>query len=184
MLYYASSGKLDLRFPGLGTYQPSANLPSAPSIWGIFPSASFSGNQLDNGVAASAEGAWYTANGTCNPWKGVCLAHAVYLPKKYWGLLPSLILPPIEKKDSAAVGVITDPQGIGSGVSPLNAHSGPFFTKDESPKVCTSGYVKGGGKGGHAQLIFGINAVGTGICRIQVYTKGSAQNIVTSVRQP
>ncbi len=185
VLYYASSGKLDLRFPGLGTYQPSANPPSTPSVWAIFPSASFSGNQSDNGVAAAVHGAWYAASGTCgDAWKGVCLAHAVYLPQKYWGLLPRLMLAPIEKNDSAAVGVITDPQGIGSGVSPLNAHSGPFFTKDESPKVCTSGYVKGGTKGGHAELIFGINALGAGICRIQVYTKSNAQDVVTSVTLP
>ncbi len=185
LLYYASSGKLDLRFPGLGTYQPSANPSTLPSEWSIFPSASFSGNQADNGVAATKYGAWYTANGVCGkPWRGVCLAHAIYLSDKYWGVLPSLILPAIAKNNSSAFGVITDPQGIGSGVSPLGAHSGPFYTQELDPKICTIGYVKGGA--GHAQLIFGVTGISAGICRITITNKNTklSQYLVTNVTQP
>ena len=191
VLYYASSGKLDLRFPGLGIYQASDDPATSPSPWGIFPSASFSGNQSDNGVAAGAHGAWYTASGVCGGWNGVCLAHAIYLSKADWGVLPSLILAPIQEKDNAAIGVITDPQAIGSGVSPLGAHSGPFYTIDHDPSVCITGNIKGGGKGKgtgseqkhHAELIFGIVAKSRGTCRITIkdIDNNREQQIVTSV---
>ena len=101
---------------------------------------------------------------------------------KYWGVLPSLILPTIAKNNSSAFGVITDPQGIGSGVSPLGAHGGLFYTQQLDPKICTIGYVKGGGTG-HAQLIFGVTGISAGICRITITNKDTklSQYLVTNV---
>src|ERR1700729_1664168 len=175
ILYYASSGKLDLRFSGLGTYEPSANPTASPgSQWSIFPSASFSGDQSDNGVAAASTGAWYTANGVCadpktnKMWNGVCLADAIYLSN--WGALPSLKLSTILTGNSSGFGVITNPQGSGSEARPFNVHSGPFYTRTRGynlngapDNVCSVQLV--------TDLTFSVTGLKSGSCQIQILQK-------------
>lgn len=169
VLYYASSGKLDLRFSGLGTYEPSANPTASPgSQWSIFPSASFSGDESDNGVAADAYGAWYTANGVCGSWKGVCLAHAIYQPT--WGALPGLDLGTIDAGNSSGFGAI---------INPLNAHGGPFFAQTTPESVCSSQPV--------SDLTFAVNGLSSGACQITIQQKKgkrviSSQALVVEVR--
>lgn len=185
VLYYASSGKLDLRFSGLGTYEPSAHPTASPgSTWSIFPSASFSGDQSDNGVAASGDGAWYTANGVCldpktgNPWNGVCLADAIYL--KEWGALPGLKLPSIKVHNSAGFGVITNPEGgSGSGIRPFSVHSGPFYTtwqgynKNGQPDnaVCSVQLV--------TALTFSVTGGKSGSCQIFITKKEHGKSVLS-----
>lgn len=135
-VYYAASGTLDQKFSGLGTYVPSNN-----GAWSIFPSASFSGDESNNGVAAVSNGAWYTASGVCGDWKGVCLADAIIVPSN-WGALPGLYIPPIKNGGTAGFGVITELENSGSGLAPLIVHSGPFDVKNSDPSVCEVASVK------------------------------------------
>jgi hypothetical protein len=167
ILYYASSGKLDLRFSGLGTYAPAANPTASPgSQWNIFPSASFSGDESDNGVAADVNGAWYTANGVCGrAWSGVCLAHALYLQAS-WGALPGLNLETIAVGNSTGAGVI---------VNPLTAHSGPFFAQTSPSSVCSPQPVSSG-----SDLTFTINGLSPGACQITIQQENSTGKVVSS----
>lgn len=185
VLYYASSGKLDLRFSGLGTYEPSANPTASPSAWSIFPSASFSGDQSDNGVAASGDGAWYTANGVCldpktgNPWNGVCLADAIYL--KEWGALPGLKLPQIKPGNSTGFGVITNPEaGSGNGIRPFSVHSGPFYTQWKGYDLKTRTYDK---TVCSVQLVtaltFSVTGSKPGFCQILIIEKKNGKSVVS-----
>ena len=158
VLYFASSGKLDLRFSGLGTYQSSADPGSSPSPWSIFPSASFSGDESDNGVAASSDGAWYTASGVCGDWKGVCLAHAIYLDR--WGVLPQLSLAPLATGNTAGFGVITNPLGS-TGIKPLHGHAGPgYYAHGSSNGTCSVQQ--------DTALTFGVVGLNRGVCQITV----------------
>jgi hypothetical protein len=173
ILYYASSGKLDLRFSGLGTYEPSANPTASPksekSKWSIFPSGAFSGDESDNGVAADNHGAWYTANGVCDPWKGVCLAHAIY--ESMWGALPALNLTNIKMGNSTGIGVIIDPLSI-PGLIPLGAHSGPFFAQTNPPGVCSVQVV--------SDLTFQVNGLSGGACQITIKQKNQGGQVIKS----
>lgn len=154
-VYYTASGTLDLRFSGLGTYVPSAK--GAP--WSIFPSASFSGDQYDNGVAAVSNGAWFAAAGVCGAnWKGVCLADAIIVPSdSAWGALPGLYIPRVGVGASAGFGVITNPDS--SDLGPLVVHSGPFYAKDSNPDSCKVLVVA-------KPLTFSVTGVRAGLCQI------------------
>jgi hypothetical protein len=173
VMYYIASSRIHQRFSGLGTFAPSAN-----DAWGVFPSGAFAGDQLNDGVAAAADGAWFTANGVCGSnYNGVCLAHAIIIPKaSAWGVLPGLYLPPLSLGSTVNFGVIAQSDGS----DPLVLHSGPFYAHvDPSPNPsCTVQKV--------ANLTFSVTGGGTpGVCQI-IITRGPhapvGQPIVTVVK--
>jgi hypothetical protein len=119
MVYYVHEDNLGngVNVSGLGTYEP------ASGDWSVFPTASFTGQQNNDGVAAQSDGAWFSAANVCNPWNGVCLGRARYLEK--WGVVPSFELPAIAVGTGEGFATLEVPGGVFSAFTPA------------SPDVCT-----------------------------------------------
>ena len=171
LVYYIHQNNLadGLDVSGLGDYEPSTG------VWEVFPAASFSGTQSDDGVVGTEDGAWFTASSVCThlltgkPWHGVCLGRARSFSDSSWGVVPGLQLP--------TIGI-----GNGTGFAPLVVHSGPprFDAKSGNPAACT---IQGHPRG--SQLIYTVTGIGKGgICPITITSGDRSEPLVTTVTSP
>jgi hypothetical protein len=183
LVYYIANGVRDIKVFGLSTYVPNAENGVLEGSWNIFPAASFSGAQLDNGVSAVADGAWYTSDHACGQWQGVCLARAVYLA---WSAIPQQTLPSITVGTSTTFGILANPGTTETGAVPLNVHSGPFKAGSRGqlvpgPPSCTVNYTDP-----KQSLTFLVTGVHAGTCLITITdpspSPGRSQNLITVVR--
>jgi hypothetical protein len=170
VVYYIHQANLasGIYVTGLGTFQP------AIGEWNVFPSASFSGPQADDGVAAVTDGtsgAWFTADSVCSspppamPWHGACLGRARYLSA--WGLAPGLELPALH------IGTGT---GFGPIVNPSIVHSGPFYAQPDDRNVCVTSSPPP-----KSRFLFTVQGVKPGACTIMLHDTTQSVPLVTSV---
>jgi hypothetical protein len=119
-----------------------------------------------------ANGAWFTADGVCGTWKGVCLAQAIVVPyTSAWGILPGLYLPSISVGGSTGIGIL-----------PGNVHSGPFFPQNSNQNACS---VQSVGNG--SQFTYTVTGRQSGgLCQITFSQQGSnpgpPQPVVAAVK--
>lgn len=165
-VYYVHQNNLGngVNVSGLGSYEP------ATKAWNVFPSASFRGAQGQDGVAAVANGAWFSANDVCPGWAGVCLGRARYIAD-VWGVVPGQKLPAL------AVGAV-------AGFAPMNVHSGPGeFDKTNAgaaASVCTLSTPPA-----KSSATFTVTADGPGVCPITVMDEnGNSVPVVVTVTAP
>ena len=181
VLYYIANGVRDIRVFGLATYVPQENESELSGPWNVFPSGSFSGTQLDNGVSAVADGAWYTSDRACGKWQGICLARAIYL---HWSAIPQQTLPSILVGSTTTFGIFSNPSPEPSEV-PLNVHSGPFkigARQQQTPgkAICNVSETKP-----EQSLTFVVKGLNAGTCLITISDSrqgGGSQDLVTVVK--
>jgi hypothetical protein len=146
LLYYYDSGLApgDNNGGGVGTYLP------ATDVWNVLPGTSDSEGfnyyttlTPPNGVAATPNGAWFSASApyacgnVVSYWDGDCLGQVIYLDN--WGVVPSLNFS-VPLGTNQNVGVVANPQSYTISSrrrAPLNAHGGPFSAKTAQVSICT-----------------------------------------------